>query len=151
MEIMTSKEVKNFILDPINDLDELFDYILIDYKSCIDGILLALYKLLLRNYEQNKSRSDYLISILDNIIEDLNNEQQKYLNIKIDEINNNIINNFNKKQRIIIRDATNKISDIHKKTSEKILSDIKNSKIKLLEYLIFQEKNFYLIEKNFRK
>lgn len=147
MEIKTSKEIKNFILDPTNDLDELFDYILIDYKDCIDGIIAALYKLLLRNYEQNKSRSDYLIYILDNIIEDLNNEQLKYLNLKIDELNNNIVNNTKKKQRIIIRESLNKISDIHNKAAEKILSDIKNSKIKLLEYLIFQEKNLYLIEK----
>lgn len=147
MEINSSKEIKNFILDPTNDLDELFDSAAIDPKNTIDGILSALYKLLLRNYEQNKSRSDYLISVLDNITDDLTNEELKYLTSKIIEFNNNIVANIKKKQRIVIKSAVNEISNIHLKASEKILSDIKNGKIKLLEYLIFHEKNLYLIEK----
>ena len=147
MEIKQGKDIKNYILDTNNDLDELFDYINEDYKATIDGILMSLYKLLIRNYEQNKSRSDYLIKILDHMIEDLDNEQLKYINIKIAEFNTNIVNNVKKKQRVTISDALNKINLIHNKASEKMLSDIKNSKIKLLEYLIFHERNLYLIEK----
>ena len=147
MMVATGKEIRNFILDPTNDLDELFDLITENSQNVIDGILSALYKLLLRNYEQNKSRSDYLIYILDNMIDEFSNEELKFLNIKIDELNNNIVNNIKKKQRVLIREPINKLNDIHNKAAEKIISDIKNSKIKLLEYLIFQEKNLYLIEK----
>ena len=141
MMVATGKEIRNFILDPTNDLDELFDLITENSQNVIDGILSALYKLLLRNYEQNKSRSDYLIYILDNMIDEFSNEELKFLNIKIDELNNNIVNNIKKKQRVLIREPINKLNDIHNKAAEKIISDIKNSKIKLLEYLIFQEKN----------
>ena len=86
MKEITSKDIKNFILDPTNDLDDLFDYLSNDYKSTIDGIFSALYKLLIRNYEQNKSRSDYLIKILDSIIEDGSEEELKYLNSNIQKV-----------------------------------------------------------------
>ena len=79
MMVATGKEIRNFILDPTNDLDELFDLIIENSQNVIDGILSALYKLLLRNYEQNKSRSNYLIYILDNMIDEFSNEELKFL------------------------------------------------------------------------
>ena len=45
METITSKTIKNFILNPTNDLDDLFDFISEDFKSTIDGLFSALYRL----------------------------------------------------------------------------------------------------------
>lgn len=148
MDIITSKDIKNFILDPSNNLDDLYDYLDTDFNSTIEGILAALYKLLLRNYEQNKSRSDYLISILDSIVDDLSEKQVKHLNGCIETLNTNIITNIKKKQRVLINEPVNKINNIHNKAANKLLSESKNKKIRFLQYLIFQERNLYLIDQN---
>lgn len=147
MKIITSKTIKNFILNPTNDLDELFDYIEDDYKSTIDGIFSALYKLLIRNYEQNKSRSDYIINVLENLSEDLVSDQLIYLNGSIENINNNIRNNLKKKQIIPLNRTLNRLNELHNKNANMLVSEEKNSKLKVLEYLIFADKNLYFIER----
>ncbi len=147
MKTITSKTIKNFILDPTNDLDELFDYIEIDYKSTIDGMFSALYKLLIRNYEQNKSRSDYLISILEGISDDLDVRELNYLNGSIENINNNIRSNLKKKQIIYLNQSLNRLNELHNKNANMLVSEEKNSKLKVLEYLIFADKNLYFIER----
>ena len=148
MDIITSKEIKNFILDPTNNLDDLYDYLEKDFNNTIEGIFSALYKLLLRNYDQNKSRSNYLISIIESIIDELTPEQVKHLNGCIENLNNNIVSNIKKKERIKINEPVNRINEIHNKAANKLLIDSKSKKIKLLQYLIFQERNLYLIDQN---
>ena len=117
MDIITSKEIKNFILDPTNNLDDLYDYLEKDFKNTIEGICSALYKLLLRNYDQNKSRSNYLISIIESTIDELTPEQVKHLNGCIENLNNNIVSNIKKKQRVLINEPVNRINEIHNKAA----------------------------------
>jgi len=147
MEV-TSKNIKSFILDPTNDLDELFEFVKEDFYNTVDGLLASLYKLLLRNCDQNKSRIEYLIVILDLIAEEADNSDYlKYLSGKIVDFDNNVVNNIKKKQRVVIADFFNKVNDIHNKVQNRLILDVKNGKLKLLEYLIFQDKNLLLIER----
>ena len=146
MDGMTSKEIRDYILNVENDLDELFDFIENDFKNAIDGIFSGLYRLLIRNYTQNASRVIYLIQILDIIINNLTDEEIKYLNGNIETLNTNIFNNIKKKSRILINEPINKINEIHNKASNKVLNEFKNNRIKVLKYLIFHEKNLSMIE-----
>lgn len=146
MKEITPKTIKKFILDPTNDLDNLYDYLTTDYKTTIDGLFSALYKLLIKNYSQNKSRSDYLISILDSLIVDATTEELSYLASNIRNITNNIYSNLKKKEIIKINEAITSLSDLHNKISNQLISNESNSNLKLIEYLIFNDKNLVMVE-----
>ena len=62
-EKLNSREIKKYIMDVSQDLEELIEYLEIDYQSTAEGVFNAIFTLM-RHYEQNKSRVDYLIDLI---------------------------------------------------------------------------------------
>lgn len=145
MDIIKSKFVKGFIMDPSNDLEEIVDFLEVDFKETIAGIFNALFTLL-RHYSQNQSRVDYLVDLLEQLVEIKSIDELQNFIGPIQDFDNKILENFKLKQRIAIQKPYNRINDLFSKINQKKLNDIHNGKAKCLEYLIFQEKNITMIE-----
>ena len=142
---VTSKNIKNYILDPSNDLDELIDFYDYNSKFCIEGIFNALF-ILLKHYEQNKSRVNYLVTIVEELIEVKNIDEVKYFLGPIKDINNKINNIFSVKEKVSIRDIRIRLESMQNKINNSIIMDSKNSKTNCIEYLVFQGKNITVLE-----
>lgn len=145
MEITNSKTVKNFILDPSNDLEELIDFCDINFKLTIEGIFNALF-ILLKHYNQNKSKIEYLIELIDELVEVKTIEEIKTILGPIKDLENKINDNFTLKQKINIKSSKVKIDNILNNINNKISLGNSNNKSKCIEYLIFQEKNLSMVE-----
>lgn len=144
MKIQTSKTIKNFILDPRNDLDELLEYIEVDTSLTTEGILNALFTLLC-HYDQNRGRVDYLIILLERVSKTINpNELQPLLGQIIDF--NNKISHWSIKKRIAVSDPYQRIQNIFLKINNDGLMLMNNCRIKSLSYLIFEDKNLAMID-----
>lgn len=110
-EVINSKAIKKYILDVSNDLDDIIEYLDIDYKNTIEGIFNAIFTLM-RHYEQNKSRIDYLISMVEASISLKPSSELKYLTGPIIDLQNKINDNFKLKNKIIVRDAMLRVQEI---------------------------------------
>lgn len=144
MKVITSKEIKKYILDPTNNLDNLFDYINTNYKETLEGILNALF-ILMKHPEKNQKDIEYLIEIIkEQVKRDSIEELKKMIGPMID-LQNKTNNNLNIKERIKIKKHTSKLQNIFNEINMKIerIEDFK--KIKCLEFLIFQDKNIQMI------
>ena len=142
---LTNKEVRKFILDSTNNLEELIDFLENDYQAAIDGILNALFSLL-KNYSQNKSRVQYIIQLLDQLIEIKPVDELKVMIGPIINLNNKI-SIWDLRQRLNISEPYQQIQDLLNHINDKELASIQSDKIKYLSFLIFQDKNLKMLEK----
>ena len=145
MKNITSKNVKNYILDPTNDLEEVINFYELDYKSTIEGIFNSLF-VMLKNYEQNRSRIDFLVNIIEELVDIRGINELKYMLGPIKNINNLINDKFSLKEKVVIRDFKLSICNIQNKINNTIISDSNNNKSKCIEYLVFQDKNLSMID-----
>lgn len=145
MEIIKNREVKKFIMDPTNDLEEVIDFLEIDFKETIDGIFCALFSLL-RHYEQNKSRVDYLVSVLEQLLGVKDVDELKLMVGPIRDLDNKVLDNFKLKLRMSIQEPLTKIHGILAEINNRLLLSVRNGKARCLEYLIFQDRNLVMIE-----
>ena len=63
----TSRDVKKFILDTSCDLEEIVNYLEVDYQATIEDIFTGIFSLL-RHYRQNESRVHYLLLFLEQYV-----------------------------------------------------------------------------------
>ena len=147
--IMDYKEVRDFIVDSSNDLEELITFLEVDHFSTVEGIINALYPLL-KNYEQNKSRVQYLLHLLEQLVEIENAVELKPMIKPIEDLNH-LISNWGLKQRISISKPYQQIQEIQNHIYKKEFEANYNDKEKYLSFLIFQDrdanKNVKMIEK----
>lgn len=144
MEITTSKEVKKFILDPSHDLEELFDGLDEEYMVVVEGIFNALF-ILVKNYSQNKSRADYLVCILEELVElKCSSDLKKMIGPIIDFQNK--INGLSLKNKILVKEISIRVQNIFNEIQMKGIHDTQNEKMRCLEFLIFYDKNYFMLE-----
>ncbi len=145
MDNVTSKNVKKYILDIENDLDEVIVFLELNFKETVEGIMNALFSLI-RNYPQNQTRADYLIDLLERLLDIKTTEELKLLVGPIVDFKNKIEDHWTLKQKLLIHTPYARIEHLLTKINQKVTADIKNNKIKILEYLIFQEQNLFMVE-----
>ncbi len=143
-EKLNSREIKKYIMDVSQDLEELIEYLEIDYQSTAEGVFNAIFTLM-RHYEQNKSRVDYLIDLIKSTVSLKSSEEVKCLSGMIIDLNNKI-ENWKLKDKIKVKEPLEKIQEILLEVDRTLSDKIKNKKIKYLSFLIFEERNIYLIE-----
>lgn len=140
---VNSKEVKKYILNVENDLEGLIDDLEEDYKNTTEGIFNALFTLM-RHYEQNKSRVQYLIHLIESTLSVKTSKELKVLTGQIIDLDNKV-NALKLKDRIAIREPLNQIHEIFLAVNRNA-DVVPNEKVKYLSFQIFQEKNIPLIE-----
>ncbi len=140
---INSKEVKKYILNVENDLEGLIDDLEEDYKNTTEGIFNALFTLM-RHYEQNKSRVQYLIHLIESTLSVKTSKELKVLTGQIIDLDNKV-NALKLKDRIAIREPLNQIHEIFLAVNRNA-DVVPNEKVKYLSFQIFQEKNIPLIE-----
>lgn len=148
-KLMNNKEVTEFILNSTNNLEELIHFLEINHTSTIEGIINALYPLL-KNYDQNKSRVQYLLHLLEQLVEIEHTSELKSMTKPIENLND-LISNWGLKQRISISKPYQQIQEIQNRIYEKEMAANYNDKLKYLSFLIFQDrdsnKNLKMIQK----
>ncbi len=142
---VNSKEIKKYIVDSSCDLEDLTEYLDIDYRSTIEGIFNAIFTLM-RHYDQNKSRIDYLIQLVHLTTTEKSSTELKCLTGPIMDLNTKI-SNWKLKDRIKVKEPLMQIQNILLEVNLELSNEIRNKKVKYLSFLIFEEKNISLIEK----
>ena len=141
--MIDSKTVKKFILNPTNDLEEILNFMDDDFKVTIEGIFNALFPLM-RLYSQNKGRVDYLLEVLEQIIEIKSTSELVFLLGPITDLDNKI-NKLSTKERIQLNEPYQRIKQIVDVIEKKSMAEVNDTKLKYLEYLIFQNRDINLI------
>ena len=141
--MIDNKSVKRYILNSTNDLDEILNYLDQDFKATIEGIFNALFPLM-KLYEQNKGRVDYLLGILEQLIEIKPTTDLVFLLGPITDLDNKI-SKLPLKDRIKLNEPYKRITTIVDNIEKKSINDLNDSKLKYLEYLIFQNQDVNLI------
>ena len=100
--ILNSKEIKKYILDSSSDLEEVISYLEEDYPSTIEGIFNAIFTLM-RHYDQNRSRVDYLLNLVEGSISLVSGAEIKFLSGSIIDLNHKI-SNWKLKDQIKVRE-----------------------------------------------
>ena len=142
---LNKKNVEVFILNSMNNLETLLEYLELDFKGTIEGICEALF-VLLKLYQQNKGRIDYLFHILEQIMEVESIEKLKILNEPIVVLDNKI-KLLEVKQRFQMYDGYKQLKVLIERLEKKTIAESYDEKVKYLEYLIFQNKDCELVEK----
>ena len=144
MKELTSKYIKNYILN-YEELNKIEEFLEIDFKETIEGIMNALY-ILTKNYDKNKKIIDTLIDILK---EEIKSKKTEELHLLIGPIIDyqNKISKFPIKERIKIKEISLEIQNIFNEIQVKSINEEHNEKIKILEFLILYDKNISMIEK----
>lgn len=140
---VNSKEIKKYILNVENDLEGLIEYLEEDYQNTTAGIFNALFTLM-RHYEQNKSRVQYLIYLIESTLSVKTSKELKGLSGQIIDLDNKV-SQLKLKDRIAIREPLNQIHEIFLAVNRN-KDAVPNEKVKYLSFQIFQEKNIPLIE-----
>ena len=140
---VNSKEIKKYILNVENDLEGLIEYLEEDYQNTTVGIFNALFTLM-PHYEQNKSRVQYLIHLIESTLSIKSSKELKVLSGQIIDLDNKV-SQLKLKDRIAIREPLNQIHEIFLAVNRN-KDAVPNEKIKYLSFQIFQEKNIPLIE-----
>lgn len=140
---VNSKEIKKYILNVENDLEGLIEFLEEDYKNTTVGIFNALFTLM-RHYEQNKSRVQYLIHLIESTLSIKSSKELKVLSGQIIDLDNKV-NALKLKDKIAIHEPLNKIHEIFLAVNRNA-DVVPNEKVKYLSFQIFQEKNIPLIE-----
>ena len=140
---VNSKEIKKYILNVENDLEGLIEYLEEDYQNTTAGIFNALFTLM-RHYEQNKSRVQYLIYLIESTLSVKTSKELKALSGQIIDLDNKV-SQLKLKDRIAIREPLNQIHEIFLAVNRN-KDAVPNEKVKYLSFQIFQEKNIPLIE-----
>ncbi len=139
-----SKEIKKYILG-YNDLEELFNFLEIEFKETIEAIFNALF-ILLKNYEKNKMQVEYLIYILTEQLETKSLDELKLLTGPIIDFQNKI-SALKVKERIKIKSPCFRIQNIFNEIQVRLANNLNSQKKECLEFLIFYDKNISMIEK----
>ena len=144
MKYLTSKEIKKHILN-YNDLDVLYEYLEINYKETIEGIMNALF-ILAKNQSQNKQLIDDLLWILKS---ELINKNSEYLKKMIGPIIDfqNKTTRLNIKERIMMKKTSIELQSLFNEIHIKINNENHMKKQKCLEFLIFHDKNISMLTK----
>ena len=140
---VNSKEIKKYILNVENDLEGLIEFLEEDYKNTTEGIFNALFTLM-RHYEQNKSRVQYLIHLIESTLSIKSSKELKVLSGQIIDLDNKV-NALKLKDKIAIHEPLNQIHEIFLAVNRNA-DVVPNEKVKYLSFQIFQEKNIPLIE-----
>ena len=143
--ILNSKEIKKYILDSSSDLEKVISYLEEDYPSTIEGIFNAIFTLM-RHYDQNRSRVDYLLNLVEGSISLVSGTEIKFLSGSIIDLNHKI-SNWKLKDQIKVREVLVRIQEILFSADQQAMNQVKNKKVKYLSYLVFEEKNVALIER----
>lgn len=141
---LNSKNIKKFIIDAKNDLELLMDYLEQDYQATIEGIFNAIFTLI-RHYDQNKSRVDYLILLLEGLIEIKSVEDLKKMEGPIMDFNNKV-SLWRLKEQMSIAEPYKRIQNLLYSIQKKEVHSFNNEKVKYLSFLIFEDKNLNMIE-----
>lgn len=142
---LNSKEIKKYILDSSNDLQELSSYLEKDFVHTVEGVFGAIF-VLLRHYSQNQSRIDHLIYFIESLLPDLEDKEGEVISSSVASLESKV-SNFKLKDRIAIKDCLLRLENICYYVANKKAMGVKNKKVKYLSFLIFEEKNLHLIEK----
>ena len=132
---VNSKEIKKYILNVENDLEGLIEYLEEDYQNTTAGIFNALFTLM-RHYEQNKSRVQYLIYLIESTLSVKQSKELKGLSGQIIDLDNKV-SQLKLKDRIAIREPLNQIHEIFLAVNRN-KDAVPNEKIKYLSFQIFQ-------------
>jgi len=141
--MLDSKTIKKFILVSTNDLEELLNYLDLDFRATIEGIFNALFPLL-KLYDQNMGRVDYLLKILEQVVLVKPVSELLFLLGPITDLDNKI-NSLAIKSRIQMNEPYQRIKRIVDDIEKKSLDELNDSKLKYLEYLVFQNRDINLI------
>ena len=141
--MLESKAIKKFILNPTNDLEKLLVYLDGDFKATIEGMFNALFPLI-RLYDQNNGRVDYIIGLLEQLVEIKQSNELVSLLGPITDLDNKI-NKLPLKDRIKLNIPYQRIKQIVDNIEKKSIDELNDGKLKYLEYLIFQNKDVNLI------
>ena len=144
METITSNAIRNFIIKGTNDLDELLIYLDKDFKETIDGIFRALFSLM-KTYNQNKDRVEYLINILEQVVE-FKKSRELTCFIPLITTLENKVDKLSMKDKVKMMTPYTRIKQLLVKIENKSKKELDNNKLKYLEYLIFYEQDLNLIE-----
>lgn len=140
---LDSKSIKKFILNPTNNLEEIIPFLEKDFKSTIEGIFITLFPLM-KLYNQNKGHVDYLLNILEQIIEIKPSNELTFLLGPITDLDNKI-SKLSLEERLKLNEPYQRIKKIVDRIEEKSIIELNDSKLKYLEYLIFQNGDINLI------
>lgn len=143
MEVITKNKIKRFILDSSNDVEDLLEFLETDSDEVVTGMIEALF-ILMKLYDQNKEKTDYLINLLDQLIEIKTTEELKEINSHLIELDNKI-KLLKLKQRIKITQPYQKLKQLIETINQKTYQESYDGKLKYLEYLIFQNRDKELI------
>ena len=141
--MIDSKMVKRYILNSTNDLNEVLMFLDRDFKATIEGIFNALFPLM-KLYDQNKGRVDYLLVILEQFVEVAPNNELVFLLGPIADLDNKI-SKLAIKDKISLNEPYRRITKIVDRIEKKSMDELNDNKIKYLEYLIFQNQDVNLI------
>lgn len=141
---MNANEVKEFIINANNDLTNIITFLDNDFKETIKGIFDAIYPLI-KVYDQNKSRVDYLFKIVEQVIEIKPTNELNCILSSIVDLNNKI-DNMTLSKRLPIIEPYQRIKKMLDKIEEKSLKELNDGKLNYLEYLVFQGRNISLIK-----
>ena len=127
-----SKEIKKYILG-YNDLEELFNFLEIEFKETIEAIFNALF-ILLKNYEKNKMQVEYLIYILTEQLETKSLDELKLLTGPIIDFQNKI-SALKVKERIKIKSPCFRIQNIFNEIQVRLANNLNSQKKECLEFI----------------
>lgn len=137
-------EIKNLILDPTKDLDELLIFLEHDFEEVIAGIFEALF-LLEKLYEQNQGRVDYLIDLLVQLIDIKGIDELKLMNYFFIDYDNKI-RELEIRERLKVNKPYQRMKVLMEKIEKNTYKESYDGKFKYLEYLIFQNRDKELID-----
>lgn len=143
--IDNTQDIKDFIIDSSNDLNEINLFLENEFKTTIKVIFDVLF-ILLKQYGQNKKRTDELISFLEHLIEKVPISKLSYFVAPFRGFERKIEHDFKLKQKRAIKKPYLQIHNIFTNLNYKLLLNTHEGKISYLEFLIFQDQNMALVE-----
>ena len=141
--MIDNKTIKKFILTSTNDLEELLIFLDKAFKTTVEGMFNAMFPLL-KLYEQNTGRVDFLLKILEQLVEVKSSGELVFLLGPITDLDNKI-SSLPLKQRMQMNEPYQRIKRIVDDIEKKSLDEFSDGKLKYLEYLVFQNKDVNLI------
>lgn len=143
--IDNTQDIKKFIIDSSNDLNEINLFLENEFKTTIKVIFDALF-ILLKHYAQNKKRTNELISFLEHLIENIPISKLSYFVAPFRGFERKISYEFTLKKIKSIQKPYSQIQNVFENLNYQLSLDSHEGKINYLEFLIFQERNIAMAQ-----
>lgn len=141
---MTSKNIKNMILNYEMTEDLLWEYLEIDFNNAIIGVTSALNVLVI-DYNKNMVLINDILSSLELIAKKSTNiDSIKIFHLKIKELVGNVFKHFKEIDNCSLKMIIRRLQDISKYLKQKINDDEASKKIGIIETII-NDKNLKII------